>query len=109
VYALKTEDKRAMIEELQWLQRELNLLQEVYQTNPDQSIENSIKILKTSQDKLYGTLVKNKVTAEEVEKIIKWKEIIDSPDRKELIEKIEKEQGKTLTKSRGRGKTHDLE
>jgi hypothetical protein len=106
---LKNEDKRAIIDELQWLQRELNLLQDVYATNPEPSIENSIKILKTSQDKLYSTLVKNKVTAEEVEKIIKWKEIIDSPDKKELIEKIEKEQSKELTKARGRGKTHDLE
>jgi hypothetical protein len=124
------QNNRAMIEELQWLQRELNLLQEVYQTNPEPSIENSIKILKTSQDKLYGALVKHKVTAEEVEKIIaenilvedilklqkstesmktqeyadKWREIKNHPNKKELIDRIEHAQNKALTKSRDKNR-----
>jgi hypothetical protein len=109
VNTLRDKDKYAFVDELQWLQREINLLREVYETHPEPSIENSIQLLKKSQDKIYGTLVKHGVTAEEVENIIKWKEIINSPDKKELIKQIEQEQRKTLQKSRRRDKSRELE
>lgn len=143
------------ITELQFLQREINFLQNLNETSREPSIENTIQLLKTSQNKLYAALVKHEVTAEEVHKIItennekklvadivklqkskesieqqlsnstlsaekrqsqkkaltrksqqytdKWNEIINSPNKDELITKIEQTQTKSLQKSR----THD--
>jgi len=67
---LTDRDKRIHINELQFLQREINLLQNSYAKNPDTTIGKSILNLQNAQDKLYGSLVKNGVTAQDINKII---------------------------------------
>ncbi|MCL2797957.1 MAG: hypothetical protein FWD58_07890 [Firmicutes bacterium] len=150
-------DKRTCINELQFLQRQINLLSKVNNPNPEPSISRTVEIMQTSQNKLYGALVKNGVTAEEMHKIImenndkqlvksiislqksksaletklanpdispqkrqsfqkslsekeekyagKWNEIINSPNKDELITKIELAQSKNQQKSRTPNKT----
>jgi hypothetical protein len=63
-------DKRLLITELQVTQRQINFLQKSNNANPDPSIENSIELLRNSQDNLYNALAYHGVTAEEVYRVI---------------------------------------
>ena len=150
--------KRAYINELQFLQREINFLQKGAQSLP--SLEKTIDTLRNSQTQLYEALTQHSVTAEEVHKIIaenadkqliskimklqgmkdrlnkhladptltpekrhslerslsrttqshrdKWDEIINSPNKNDLIRKLEQAQIKQLDRqNRTRDRTHD--
>jgi len=63
-------DKRILVTELQVMQRQINFLQKSNAANPDPSIENSIDLLRNSQDKLYNALASRGITAEDVYKVI---------------------------------------
>jgi len=160
---LDEKDKRVYINELQFLQKEINFLQKFLETNKVPSLDKTIETLRTSQDKLYGALSYHGVTAEEVYKVImensdkklvsevirlqnakdkiskklsdpqnltpkqiqllekslarkteehtaKWDEITNSPNKKELINKIEKMQKNQPAKEIPEPeKEHDLE
>jgi|GEM_PF-1503791 len=67
---LSNRDKRIHINELQFLQREINLLQVSYAKNPDPLIGKSISNLQAAQDKLYSSLARHGVTAQDIQKII---------------------------------------
>lgn len=70
---MNEQDKRAHIETLQALQKDINFLNKAKKDNP--SIEKTIETLRNSQDKLYAALSYHGVSAEEVHKVI-WKTAI---------------------------------
>jgi hypothetical protein len=61
-------DKRAHIETLHSLQKDINFLNKAKKDNP--SIEKTIETLRNSQDKLYSALAQHGITAEEVHRVI---------------------------------------
>ncbi|MDR2203493.1 MAG: hypothetical protein LBE76_04210 [Nitrososphaerota archaeon] len=67
---MNDKDKFTHINELQFLQREINLLQKINTTAKTPSIEHTIDILRNSQDKLYSALVQHGITSEEVYRVI---------------------------------------
>ena len=154
---MNEQDKRAHINALQSLQRDINFLSKSAENNP--SLEATIDILRNSQDKLYAALAQHGITAEEVHKVIiensdrviikeimrlqgvkdiinnqlaqpnltpeqtesleaaladatkqhaaKWDEVINSPDKDRIIDKIEQAQIKQLEKEQARDRRHD--
>jgi len=156
---IQDKDKRAYINELYFLQKEIYFLENANQTNPEQSIEKTIENLRNSQDKLYGFLAYHGVTAEEVYRVImeksdkaivkdilklqkskntiekqlsdpalplqkrqrlenalaltkqeyaaKWNEIIQNPDKDNLIRRIEQATLKNFHKSQAQDRTQD--
>jgi len=92
--SLSDKDKRAYTNELYFLQKELNFLENVNAINPEPSIEKTIENLRNSQDKLYNFLAYHGVTAEEVYKVLMEnsdkaliKEILKLQRNKNAIEK----------------------
>jgi hypothetical protein len=75
-------DTRAYINELQFLQRQINLLQKANATDPEPSIEKTISIMRNSQDKLYNALATRGITAEDAYRII------TEDNDKELVKEI---------------------
>jgi hypothetical protein len=143
--------KRTYINELYFLQKQIDFLQKFRDTSGTPSLERTIETLRNSQDKLYGVLVQHGVTAEDIHRVIvenndeklvaellklqnakdkiskklsnaqnlsskqiqhleeffeqkteehmaKWGEIINRPNKKRLIDRIERVQKKQLSK-----------
>jgi heat shock protein HspQ len=153
------EDTRAYVSELQFLQRQINLLQRANATSPEPTLEDTIDSLRNSQTKLYSALSQHGVTAEDVYKVIMensdkaliaeilnlqknkdslskklanpaispksrqtlefsldqtsqqykelWGEMVNSPNREELMNRLEAAMTKRLQKNRSRDKTRD--
>ncbi|MDR0373561.1 MAG: hypothetical protein LBI79_08435 [Nitrososphaerota archaeon] len=87
---MDSKDKLVYINELQFLQKQINFLE----TINHESCQKTIAILKTSQDKLYGALVKHGVTAEEMAKII-----TEDNDKKLVKNVIDLQKSKTSIES----------
>jgi hypothetical protein len=85
VNGLDDKEKRANIEILQSLQRDINFLKKSAEQNP--SLEKTIDVLRNSQDKLYSALSYHGVTAEHVHQVI-----IENSD-KQIVDEIMKLQG----------------
>jgi hypothetical protein len=155
------EDTRTHIKEIQYLQQKIVVLEKAHEATGEPSLEETIAILRNSQDKLYNSLASRGINAEDAYRIImenddrelvqsviklqksiasiekqladpdispqkrqslensqaqksqqhkaKWDEIKSSPNKNDLMTKIEQIQEKEVTKSREQDKTHEAE
>jgi hypothetical protein len=155
------EDTRTHIKEIQYLQRKIVVLEKAHEATGEPSLEETIAILRNSQDKLYNSLASRGINAEDAYRIItedsdrelvqsviklqksiaaiekqladpdlspqkrqslensqaqnsqqhkaKWDEIKASPNKNDLMTKIEQAQEKEVTKSREHDRTREAE
>jgi hypothetical protein len=82
------------VSELQFLQRQINLLQKLNETNPQSSIEKTIENLRNSQDKLYNFLAYHGITSEEVYRVI-----MENSDQALIKELLTLQKGKNTLKT----------